>query len=224
MTTSTEGKSGAAPCPVCKTIPNPETGRCRCPPAPGRWIPTANLSSETLVTQAETLFENYIAARLVRARRTLTAAKVAMLRDPRNRGKLEALRVAEVETEKLQTQLLEQTRRVAAARGRVPGSAPAPREEQTPVESSEATPDFRVVQAAKADAAYQPEPTHDEREGLSRQDDRDCPKCGARLRGDIPVCACGYDFLAPGQPMVAEPFLTAEEVAALRGKPSKGHT
>jgi hypothetical protein len=222
MTTSTEGKFGAAPCPICKTIPNPETGRCRCPPTPGRWIPTANLSSDTLVTQAESLFENYLAARLVRARRALTNAKVTMLRDPRNRAKLEALRAAEVETEKLQAQLLEQTRKVAAARERTAGSAPAPREEQASAESSEATPDFRMVQAAKADAVYQPEPANNERDELSRQDDRDCPQCGARLPGDIAVCACGYDFLAPGRSMVAEPFLTAEEVAALRGKPSKG--
>jgi hypothetical protein len=220
MTTPTEGKSGAAPCPACKTIPNPETGRCRCPPPPGRWIPTANLSSDTLVTQAESLFENYLAARLVRARRALTTAKVAMLRDPRNRTKVEALRTAEVETEKLQAQLLEQTRKVAAARERTSDSAPA-HEQHISVESAEATEDFRLVQSAKADAVYQPETASNESEGLSRQGERDCPKCGERLRGEIAICACGYDFVAAGQTLIAEPFLTAEEVAALRGKPSK---
>ena len=175
MTTSTEIETGATACPICKAIPDRESGRCRCPRIPAHHVPIPSLSS-TLVSQAESLFESYLAARLVRARRTLTDAKVAMLRDPRNRSKVEALRAAEVEAEKLQAQLLDQSRRVAAAR-------------------------------------------EQQERRVSRADDRECPNCGERHRSDTSVCVCGYNFLAPDQNLIAEPFLTAEEVAALRGKP-----
>lgn len=206
MTTSTEIETGATACPICKTIPDRESGRCRCPRIPGHHVPMPSLSPN-LVSQAESLFESYLAARLVRARRALTDAKVTMLRDPRNRTKLQALRTAEVETEKLQAQLLDQSRRVAAAR-----------EQQERQASHEATEDFRTKQAAKADAVVEPRDA-DERKRLSRAEDRECPNCGERHRSDTSVCVCGYNFLAPDQNLIAEPFLTAEEVAALRGKP-----
>ncbi|HLF23512.1 MAG TPA: hypothetical protein VI565_06265, partial [Burkholderiales bacterium] len=178
MTTSTEIETGATACPICKTIPDRESGRCRCPRIPGHQVPTPRLSS-TLVSQAESLFESYLAARLVRARRALTVAKVTMLRDPRNRSKLEALRAAETETQKLQAQLLEQSRRVAAARER--------QEQQA---SHEATEDFRTKQAAKADAAFQPRDAT-ERQRVTHADDRECPNCKERHRSDTSVCICG---------------------------------
>jgi hypothetical protein len=178
-----------------------------------------SLASETLVTQAESLFENYIAARLVRTRRALTAAKVALLRDPRNRAKLDALRTAEAETERLQAQLLEQSRRTVAARERA-ASVPASNEPPRARTSSEATEDFRSRQAAKADAAYR-SPDAADSERVARADERECPNCGERHRSDTSICVCGYNFVAPEHNMVAEPFLTAEEVAALRSKPSK---
>lgn len=208
MSTSTEMETGAAACPICKSIPDRETGRCRCPRPPSQYVPTPSLSS-TLVSQAESLFESYLAARLVRARRTLTDAKVAMLREPRNRSKIEALRVAEAETEKLQAQLVDQSRRVAAAR-----------EEQERRASIEATENFRARQAARADAVVEPRDDA-ERKRVSRAEDRECPNCGERHESDTTVCVCGYNFLAPDHDLIAEPFLTAEEVAALRGKPAR---
>ena len=54
---------------------------------------------------------------------------------------------------------------------------------------------------------------------LSATNFQECPNCGERHRSDTSVCVCGYNFLAPDQNLIAEPFLTAEEVAALRGKP-----
>lgn len=211
MTTPTEGKAGKPPCPICNTVPNHETGRCRCPRPSDNRIPTPSLSSSALVAQAESLFESYLAARLVRARRALTVAKVALLRDPRDHAKLEALRTAELETQKLHSQLLEQIRRAAQIRER------AASEGETSVASAQATEDFRTAQAAKAEAIYQPQEATESLRCL-RPDARECPSCGERLPGDAVVCECGYEF---AQDMVAEPFLTDEEVAALRGKPSK---
>lgn len=210
MTSPTEGKAGKSPCPICNTVPNPETGRCRCRQPTDSHMPTPSLSSSALVAQAESLFESYLAARLVRARRTLTVAKVALLRDPRDRAKLEALRAAELETQKLHSQLLEQIRRAAQMRER------AATEGEMPAASADATEEFRTAQAARAEALCQPQ----EDESLRRlhPDDRECPSCGKRLSGDTTVCECGYEF---PRDIVAEPFLTDEEVAALRGKPSK---
>ncbi len=207
MTTSTDFETGTSPCPICKSIPDRETGRCRCP-RPGYDVPMPSLSS-SLVTQAESLFENYLAARLVRARRTLTDAKVAMLRDPRDRSKMEALRAAEAETEKLQAQLVAQSRRVAAAR-----------EEHEQRVSLAATENFRAKQAALADAVVESRGA-EENKRLARADDRECPNCGEHHNSDTSVCVCGYNFVAPDQNLIAEPFLTAEEVAALRRKPAR---
>lgn len=212
MTTPTEGKAGKSPCPRCHTVPNQETGLCRCPrPFDGR-IPALGLSSSALLTQAESLFENYLAARLVRARRTLTTAKVTLLRDPRNRAKLDAMRTAELETQKLHAQLLEQTRRTTKAREQ----AATRTGHEAGRTSAEATDDFRMVQAAKAEAALQSSESSDRPQWL-RPDDRECPKCGERVPGDVTVCTCGHDFATVGNRSVAEPFLSEEEVAALRG-------
>jgi hypothetical protein len=216
MTTPTEGKIETPPCSICNTVPNPETGQCRCPRPSDRWAPGTALSSSTLVTQAESLFESYLAARLVRARRTLTTAKVALLRDPRNQAKRDALRAAELETHRLHSQLLDQKRKSAETRERTARSAGP----NTAVASREATDDFRLAQAVKAETAYRSGETPDG-SPRSRPDDRDCPGCGERLPGDALVCACGYRFASTEKGPIAEPFLTEEEVAALRGRPSK---
>ena len=217
MKTSTELKTGPTACPICKSLPDRETGRCRCAHIPGYRVPTPSVATGTLVTQAESLFENYLAARLVRSRRALTAAKVAVLRDPRDRTKLEALRIAEAESVTLQSQLLEQSRRLAIAHEDAENSAAERANTQA---SHEATADFRMKQAARAQAAY-PSAGADERHRQAHADDRICPNCGERHRSDTSICVCGYNFLTPEHNRIAEPFLTAEEVAALRSKPSK---
>lgn len=81
-------------------------------------IDTRAPSSPTLVAQAEAVFESYLAARVVNARRELAAAKNALLSDNRSRDKLEAVRRAETNLEKLQSQLLDQKRNAARARAR----------------------------------------------------------------------------------------------------------
>jgi hypothetical protein len=161
------------------------------------------------------LFESYLAARLLRARRNLTAAKVALLRDPRNITKREALIKTDAETQKLEAQLLEQTRRAAAARENARNQRPEAA--STPsslvnIASAQATEDFRVLQAAKAGMSVNA--AVDQRsERLSN--DRDCPRCGVRVVGEPVACRCGYTFF-PRSEVVAEPFLSPEELAALR--------
>lgn len=213
MTTFTETGTASRPCPTCKAVPDTETGRCRCSEPPGDRAPaTTDSAPGPLLTRAESLFESYLAARLVRARRTLTTAKVALLRDPRNRAKLEALRTAERETHRLHEQLLEQRRKVARAQTGTSAAAASG--------DTEPTEDFRLLQAAKAEAVYQ-SATASERQGRSLPDDRECPKCGERLPGEVMTCACGHRFTPGEDDVVAEPFLTDDEIAALRGKLSK---
>lgn len=172
--------------------------------------PAPAFSNGGLVAQAESLFETYLAARLVRARRNVTNAKVTLLRDPRSRPKLDLLRRAEDEAEKLQAQLLEQARRLAYVRnGNVaPDAAPAEPSEQ-------ATPGFRTIQAARAAEILQ---NTDPMQRQSRPDDRHCPRCAATVSGEASVCGCGYQFVPLRLDVSAEPFLTQEELAALRGK------
>jgi hypothetical protein len=200
MNANNNTNNAASTCPRCRTNHEPSAA-C----APG-----------TLVAQAESLFESYLAARLLRARRNLTAAKVALLRDPRNITKREALIKTDSETQKLEAQLLEQTRRAAAARENARNQRPeAASTPSSPVNiaSAQATEDFRVLQAAKAGMSVN-SVVDAQRSGQS-SDDRDCPRCGVRVVGEPLACRCGYTFF-PRNEVVAEPFLSPEELAALR--------
>lgn len=196
-------------CPRCHATPDPATGLCGCPAPATQVEPAADYSSGALVAQAESLFETYLAARLVRARRQLTQAKVALLRDPRNRARLEELRRTEQETRRLQAQLVEQARKVAEAKEQVRAGAATPTPETIAAQPTE---DFRALQAARAEQAVSAAATQLERR--SRPDDRDCPECARRLPGETTRCPCGYRFAADD--VVAEPFLSEEELAALR--------
>jgi len=173
-------------------------------------------TSGPLAAQAESLFESYIAARLVRSRRNLTVAKITLLRDPRSREKRDALLRAEAETQTLQTQLLEQARRAAQARehARVAAHVESLSAELASAPSARATEDFRALQAAKADNTVRANVP----DGRSRADDRECPRCGERMSADHTACRCGHRFTA-GSESRAEPFLSDEEATALR--PSK---
>lgn len=203
-------------CPRCRAVLDPATGLCGCPAAAREAATSLDYSPApgALVAQAELLFETYLAARLVRARRQVKAAKVALLRDPRARIKLDELRRAEQETERLQAQLLEQARKAAQTReqnrARPLAVPPAPEPEESV--HTRPTERFREAQAAKAEDAY-------DAAGLgrrSRPDDRDCPRCGGHVSGDSTACACGYQFIASDASVVVEPFLTDEEITALR--------
>lgn len=135
MMTNENFTAESAPCPHC--------GARHAPPAPCVRAETSTVGP--LMAQAESLFESYLAARLVRARRNLTSTKVALLRDPRSREKRDQLLRAEAETEKLQAQLLDQVRRATLAREQVRNAA------RPDVPSEQPTETFRNLQAAKAE-------------------------------------------------------------------------
>src|SRR5207249_7842171 len=97
MMTNHDFTTDPALCPHCHAHHAPEAACLR---------PAARTAGP-LMAQAESLFESYLAARLVRSRRNVTSAKVTLLRDPRSREKREALLHAEAEAERLQGQLLE---------------------------------------------------------------------------------------------------------------------
>lgn len=199
MNTNDNTNNPAALCPRCRTEHEPAAA-C----APG-----------SLVAQAESLFESYLAARLLRARRNLSAAKVALLRDPRSAAKRDVLLKAQAATQKLEAQLLDQARRAAAARedARNQRSAPAPAPDASVVTfSRQPTEDFRVLQAAKAGMSLS---AGAEADANVPRAGRECPRCGVHVPGEPTACRCGYTFF-PRQDIGAEPFLSAEELAALR--------
>ncbi len=206
-------KTDARACPHCHAVPDPATGACGCATVSSEHAP-AGTPSATLVARAESLFETYLAARLVRARRQLTAAKVALLRDPRNRAKLDDLRRVEQEAERLQAQLVEQARRAAQAREQQRAADTRAAEPATGV-SAQPTEDFRVVQAVMAEEVYN-SGAPSQFGPRAQPDDRDCPRCGRRLAGDSAACTCGYQFVPAALNAISEPFLTEEELAALR--------
>lgn len=181
-----------APCPLCQAVADPATGRCLCPPRPA-----AEGGSSHLLAKAEALFESYLAARVVHARRRAREARVAFLRDPRNRGKADALRDAEREAALLEFQLVEQTRKARQARAAVPEAVgtPAP----APVPSAEPPPPEPLA----------PEPPR------ARPEERACPRCGAAVPGAVAECRCGYSFARP-EPGAEPMFLSEEELIALR--------
>lgn len=204
--------TNAIPCPRCQ---GNHAADAACPGVQHTGIKTGTPSSGPLMAQAESLFESYLAARLVRARRNLTEAKVALLRDPRNRDKRAALFRVAAEAQRLETQLLEQARRAAHARESAPGNQfprPAASPEPTSAHSSQATEDFRKLQAAKAGVSLISRASAPD--GV-RAGYRDCPRCGARLTSHASTCGCGHQF-APRQDGIAEPFLSEAELAALR--------
>lgn len=133
-------------CPRCNTR-HESASAC-----PGITTETQTQTGTTgpLLAQAESLFESYLAARLVRARRNLTEAKIALLRDPRSKDKRDALLRAESEAQRLELQLLEQARRAAKARDRASESTNVSPITASNV-STQPTEDFRTLQAAKAD-------------------------------------------------------------------------
>lgn len=192
--------STPTPCPLCGAVADAGTGRCLCPSA----APDAERGSPGLLAKAESLFESYLAARVVHARRRAREAKVAFLRDPRNRKKGDALRHAEREVALLEVQLVEQTRKAQHARHAAQNVA-------------------RPFAGTRSSAA---EPASDAARAPSAQStairtvpaERECPRCAARVPGAIAECRCGYSFAMPKAG--AEPMLPGDEesLALRRGR------
>lgn len=188
-------------CPQCGAVVDAGTGRCLCPPV----RPDTKTGSPDLLAKAESLFGSYLAARVVHARRRAREAKVAFLRDPRNREKSDAMRHAEREVELLEVQLVEQTRKAQHLRD---GAQNAARPPAAPLPSIEPASGFARVPSTQTTA--------------NRTDpgERECPRCAARVPGAVAECRCGYSFTIPKTG--AEPLLPSdEEVLALRRGGSK---
>jgi len=180
-------------CPACAG-PLDTEGTCRACAAP------EPVSSEKLIAQAEALFSSYLAARIVRARRAVKAAKLELLEDPRDREKAAAVRAAEDEAQRLQGQLVVHTRarqQADDARASVDATESAT---EPPAQNPAAT-------LPTADAVTV--------QSTSTSHDRQCPRCGIRLPGGIAQCRCGYAFEAAASALPSM-FLTAAEIAAAR--------
>lgn len=95
-------------CPLCGAPTNVGTARCRCTASSATQAAPTNTNE--LVAQADALYASYLAARIVRARRAIKTAKIELLRDPRNRHKAQALKVAEENGAILKNKLLAHTR------------------------------------------------------------------------------------------------------------------
>lgn len=173
----------ASPCPHCHTIVDPDTGRCLCRPAR-----QAGDGSPELLARAEALFESYLAARVVHARRRLNEAKAAFLRDPRNRAKAESFHAAEREVGLLEMQLVEQTRKTQHARSLARTA--------TPLSSSAGPPS-------------PPEPPVRSATDCTGTRERDCPRCGARMPSAVAECRCGFVF--EHTRTAAEPMFLGDE-------------
>ena len=175
-------------CPLCAG-PLDIEGKCRACTAP------APVASEELVAKAEALFMSYLAARIVRARRAAKAAKVELLRDPRNRGKADAVQTAEQEAQRLQAQLVVHTRQAKHAAS---GDA-EPRRDDSRATSAGAETDDTIASVQTT---------------ASDQDHRLCPRCSNRLPSSVNQCRCGYTFESTASTMPST-FLTTAELAAL---------
>lgn len=94
----------------CRQCSQPLDADGTCPACSGRVS-----TSSHLVAKAEALFVSYLAARVVHARQRLKLAQRELANDPRNRARIEAVRRADDEITRLQTQLLTQTREAQRA-------------------------------------------------------------------------------------------------------------
>lgn len=122
-----------------------------------------------LVAQAEALFVSYLAARIVHARHRLKAMQRELLGDPRDRARGEAVKRAQEEVQRLQNQLVAQTRESQRA--------------QRAVEQARFLTD---QQASVIEAPTAPHAT-----------ERKCPRCGGGLPGAVNHCRCGYVIETP---------------------------
>ncbi|BAU48822.1 hypothetical protein SVA_2272 [Sulfurifustis variabilis] len=186
------------PCPVCGAAADSATGRCLCPDA----RPAVDSGSPHLLAKAESLFESYLAARVVHARRRAREAKVAFLREPRNREKGEALRHADREAALLEMQLVEQTRKAQQARDAARNLSPTPAAPSAPTASG-SPPSPSASSANRADAGH-----------------RECPRCAARVPGAVAECRCGYEF-APADAGAGQVLLSEGDLRVPRGGRAK---
>jgi len=171
------------------------------------------VGSPSLLAQAEALVETHLRARLQRARRELKLAKVDLLRDPSNAARKTHLREMEKQVRELETQVEVQVARVAeACAAAPPPSPPAAAVTETP----EAPEQFRATQAEKAEhgqdfvrlqlAAETPRASETTAMFSAAQAEK------ARTTAE-PAAAEDQ----PPAPSAPSEFLSADELAALRG-------
>lgn len=188
---------GSRSCPECAG-PLDVAGKCRV------CVTAAPAGSTELVAKAEALFASYLAARIVRARRTAKAAKIELVRDPRNREKASAAQAAEDEALRLQAQLVVHERA---------------KEQACENKSTETAASETVDAQARAHAVSPTTATGAGQaiaSGTKPHDEHQCPRCSDRVPRSAGRCRCGYVFELPENRMPTA-FLTAAEMAALRG-------
>jgi len=244
-------------CPECNAAVPATLPRCACghqfEPAADRPRPHGELTAK-----AEALYESYLRARVTRAQKALSTAKLDLKRHPGNRNLRDEVKRAEQELWVLQTDLSIQTIKAAEARKNVEqaraeqtaetataasgatGTDPANLDAelvQSPP-SPEPSANFRVTQAKIAEAALKAvkakmaakanDPQGGSRVFMTAQaakaeqavqmaqaeQIRECPECGTVISGTVTRCKCGYLF--PDDTNQIQPFITEDEISALR--------
>jgi len=216
-------------CPDCRARLAADAARCACgyvSPDAG----TAGVDGDNLVTKAERLYENYLSARVMRARKAVIDLRARRMQNVRDESLLRQLRTAEKELRALEMQLVAQNTKessAAAANHEIvtePIETPpqeAPDEIATPTVPAR----FRASQSARAAGITRAESSDPftgaqsrrAQEALQHADPslKVCPECEATLSPQAPQCVCGYNFrLARRLPA----FLSDEEIRALRGR------
>ena len=217
-------------CPDCRARLAAHAARCVC----GYVSPDANVAGvdgDNLVTKAERLYENYLSARVMRARKTVIDLRARRMQNVRDEALTHLLRTAEKELRALEMQLVAQNTKENAPDARTteeavteptdlpsaspPGNDPIPSEPMR----------FRASQSARAVGITQPKSKDSFTNAQARRADqvlenadpslKVCPECDATLSPHAPQCVCGYNFrLAKRLPA----FLSDEEIRALRGR------
>jgi len=216
-------------CPDCRARLAADATVCNCgyvSPDAG----AAGVDGDSLVTKAERLYENYLSARVMRARKAVIDLRARRMQNVRDESLLRQLRTAEKELRALEMQLVAQNTKEsspAAANYEIvtePIETP-PKESSDDIATPTVPARFRASQSARAAGITRVE-SHDAftgaqarraQEALDHADPslKVCPECEATLSPQAPQCVCGYNFrLARRLPA----FLSDEEIRALRGR------
>lgn len=215
-------------CPECRARLAAETTRCACGYVAAS-APGAEGGVENLVIKAERLYENYLSARVMRARKAVIDMRARRLQNVRDEALLHQLRTAEKELRALEMQLIAQNAKADEAKAGADAIteplATPPTADENHASAVKPTMRFRANQATRAaavpkrksDDSFTAAQAKRARLALQGSDPslKVCPECEATLSPSAPQCICGYNFrLARRQP----DFLSDEEIRALRGQ------
>ena len=215
-------------CPDCRARMAPDATRCACGYV-DEHAPDMADARENLVNKAERLYESYLSARIMRARKAVIDIRARRMRTPGDESLLRQLRTAEKELRAVEMQLVAQNAKIAEEES---ANNEITEQVETPASSIDEQPTtaepparFRAMQATRADEVPRVQPVEKFTAAQAKQAEQAlaasdpslkiCPECEATLSPAAPQCICGYNFrLAKRQPA----FLTSEEIRALRGQ------